>query len=448
MKRILFLVLAAFIAFSVSSVKEIIAEDKISKEKCDQKAEGWYPTALPLVNFSSDTGFGYGARVYLYNNGQRGEDYFCNVPYLTSVYAQFFQTTGGWAVHELAWDQFNLFGTNMRLKTSIRYERNTEANYFGLGPSTSRYGLYYQGRRFDSYAIYEAEILKAYEPNGLYSTRANYKYNKYQFVRPQFNMDLYGNFTENLQFAAGIQTYFMAISPWNGHSYTVNGKSHYGILPTLLTEERPSGYNGGWMNKLRLGLAYNTLDFEPDPRSGMLLDYAFEVSQNWIGSSWNFLRHTFGARYYITPIESLTFAGRIAYTTGSGDMPFYEQSQFGFAYFGQSGLGGNRTIRGYRADRFVGKTMTLGQLEVRWTMGEITPGSQRFSFKLVAYVDAGNVYDMAGDPFLVNPRWNAYRWSYGGGLVIAWNQATIVHFYYSRSKEDTGISIDFNHAIR
>ena len=36
----------------------------------------------------------------------------------------------------------------------------------------------------------------------------------------------------------------------------------------------------------------------------------------------------------------------------------------------------------------------------------------------------------------------------GGGIVIAWNQATIIHIYYGMSDETSALSIDFKHAIQ
>jgi len=80
-------------------------------------------------------------------------------------------------------------------------------------------------------------------------------------------------------------------------------------------------------------------------------------------------------------------------------------------------------------------------------MFEISGYGQRFVFKLVGYFDAGNPYDVADDPF-APPMWNDYKYSYGGGLVVAWNQATIIHFLYSQSRESVQISIDFDNYIQ
>jgi hypothetical protein len=445
--------------FSFAFIAETVFADQLTQEECDKKKEGWYVTGLPLINFSSDTGVGYGVRLFLYNNGARGQDYFCNTPYLTQVYAQFFQTTLGKQYHEFHWDQYRLFGTNLRLSSSLIYEDDLSAHYYGLGSRTTRYGYNLGGVRygqnvwgethFSSYASWRDNFLK-YQHNAMYAFplgyHGYYKYNMYQYNRPQLYSDLYGQITDNLRFIVGIRATVTAVRTWNGRSFSMGGHKWYSTN-TQLSEEQPTGIHGGWANTIRAGIAYYTLDFEPDPTSGMNIDYSIETSQKFFGSSFAFWKHTFGARYYLTLFERLTLATRLGYTTASGDIPFYEMSEFTFPYSRQSGLGGNRTLRGYPGDRFVGKTMTLAQLEARLKIWEISGLGQRFVFKIAAFFDAGNVYDNSFDP-LTHARWGDYKWDIGGGLIIAWNQATIIHVYYTKSREDTQISIDFNHAIR
>ncbi len=435
--------------FSFAFIANAVFADQLTPEECEKKKEGWYVTGLPLINFTSDTGVGYGVRLFLYNNGERGQDYFCTTPYLTQVYAQFFQTTLGWSYHELHWDQYQLFGTNMRLSTSIVYENNIAAHYYGIGSRTTRYGLTsYNGIEFNTYKSWRDNFLM-YNNNPLYGLNGYHgywKYNFYQITRPKFYADLYGQIIDNLKFIVGVQVTYVSIGTWDGRRFDLNGRKWY-ATDTQLSNERPRGIDGGWANTLRIGLVYTTIDFEPDPTRGVHADYNFESSQRFFGSDYVFYRHTAAARYYHTLFDMLTLGSRLAYTTATGNIPFYELSEWSFPYNRQSGLGGNRTLRGYPGDRFAGRTMTLAQLEARLKVYELTGLGQRFVFKLIGYFDAGNVYDNSGDPFS-HPRWGDYKWSYGGGLVIAWNQATIIHFLYSKSREDSQISIDFNHAIR
>ncbi len=129
------------------------------------------------------------------------------------------------------------------------------------------------------------------------------------------------------------------------------------------------------------------------------------------------------------------------------DIPFFDMDYFVFPYRRQSGLGGNRTLRGYPLNRFVARTMTLANLEARYSIFEMTPGGQRFEFKAVIFYDAGNAYDHPEGP-VASPRFNDYKQCAGAGLVIAWNQATIIHAYYGVSSETDAISVDFMHTIQ
>jgi hemolysin activation/secretion protein len=106
----------------------------------------------------------------------------------------------------------------------------------------------------------------------------------------------------------------------------------------------------------------------------------------------------------------------------------------------RSGLGGNRTMRGYRQDRFVGPVMTLVNGEVRWTWGHARVAGQKFAFFVVPFIDVGRPYDHISE--LTYRDW---RPSYGGAFRIAWNLATIISVDYGVSPEDTGFYVNFNH---
>ena len=72
-RRIIFFlcILMAEALLPIGLFAAILSDVNISKKK-----EGWYPTGLPLVNYSSDDGFGYGARAYLFYNGYHDDKYY------------------------------------------------------------------------------------------------------------------------------------------------------------------------------------------------------------------------------------------------------------------------------------------------------------------------------------------------------------------------------------
>jgi len=100
-----------------------------------QKVEGGYFTGLPLVNSDPDLGIGFGARVYRYENGTKGSDFFRYTPYRARVFAQAFFATKGFQYHFIDWDMPYLDDTPFRLKGSLIFEPNTATNYFRNGNS-------------------------------------------------------------------------------------------------------------------------------------------------------------------------------------------------------------------------------------------------------------------------------------------------------------------------
>ncbi len=410
----------------------------INDEDLRKKKNGWYMTGLPLVNYTTDDGIGYGARAFLYYNGKQGDSYFDTAPYFMQLYAQYFATTKGIQYHELNLDMPYLAGSRFRLKSSFVYDRDLNANYFPLGSDSTRSRLTdINGRSYTRYSNYESDFLK----NG---DHENYKFNKYTRTIPRYFLDIYRDLWKDIKIMGGLQISRAEIESWQDRSFKTGGTRYTASQPTLLDLTHPRGSEGGWTNYGKLGLVWDRRDYEPDPKNGTYADYALEGSSRGFGSDYTYIRHTLCGHFYHQIFRPLVVALRAAYTDASGDIPFYELNQFSFAEIRQNGLGGNRTLRGFQKDRFVGNTMTLGNAELRWQFWETTPFGERFAFKLVGFVDTGNVYDNAADPF-TSPAWGYYRNSFGGGLVIAWNLATIVHAYVGFSREDRSIFVNFNH---
>lgn len=434
------------------------AARKLDGETLGKKKRGWYFTGIPQLNYTTDNGVGYGAAVYFYHNGRDEDRGFDETPYFTQLYAQFYQTTNGWSQYELRWDQFRLFGTHLRVRASLMYEKKLNAAYYGTGADTTHRNL--EDGNFsthDTRGHYYRRFLKDDYVNyltGRWWHFVNYKYDAYRSVQPRGYLNLYGRFGDEtpvlkyFTYLAGFQAGRMSVRRWDLCGYRVNGRRFVAFNPTRIARERPAGYRGGWANFVRLGLAFDTLDFEPDPTQGVRIEYCLETAQRFLGSDYIYYRNTAGLRWHQTYFKGFSHALRVAYTTSAGNMPFFEMNKFAFLWNRENGLGGVRTLRGYRADRFVGKTMTLAGFELRYHIGDVVvPVIGRIGFKLAAFVEAGNVYDEPGDPF-AHPRWNDYKLCYGGGLLLPWNLSTVLHCYAGFSREEYSISLDFEHAIR
>jgi hemolysin activation/secretion protein len=133
-------------------------------------------------------------------------------------------------------------------------------------------------------------------------------------------------------------------------------------------------------------------------------------------------------------------AGRAVFEAQSKGAPFFSMDTFPFTEDPRTGLGGHRTMRGFKQDRFVGSVMTLANAEVRWTFWRTCFLKQKFAFIVVPFLDVGRPYDSVQQLQITG-----WRAAYGGALRIAWNLATIVTVDYGRSSEDSGLYINFNH---
>jgi outer membrane protein assembly factor BamA len=408
----------------------------LSEEKLAKKKEGWYPTGLPLLNFSSDDGFGYGGRAYIYYNGGKDDPYYQNTPYFMQLFAQYFATTNGKQSHKLSLDMPYVAGTRFRIKTEFIYEFNLNENYFGVGEETSHEKLTDNTGK---------EYRKADDLESAIEGTPYEKWNNYTLTRPGYSFYLFRDIGDELKLMAGYEIKSAMVETWAGRKFdgTRQQLTLLDVDRDALTD-KAGGRLGGLVSMTRFGIAYDTRDFEPNPNKGYYIDYCAELSSGAIGSDFQFLKNNFQAMYFITLVRSLVLGARVGYTTAAGDIPFYEESFFGFALARKKGLGGSDTMLGYKKNRFVSKTMTLANVDLRWQFAEVMAGRQRFGFQLVGFADAGNAYDEAKDP-VTSPDWGYYHLSYGGGIAIAWNLSTIVKVYYGMSEEDSNISIDFEH---
>jgi outer membrane protein assembly factor BamA len=219
------------------------------------------------------------------------------------------------------------------------------------------------------------------------------------------------------------------------------------LAPTRLYEDcaaaRIVGCNGGWDNFLRFGLSFDTRDFEPDPNHGVFIDAALDLGTSVLGSRYGWTRFLISPRAYLSPIPrlaDLVIAARGTLQVQSRDTPFFEMKLIPWTEDPRNGLGGLRTLRGYKQDRFVGPVMTLLNVELRWTFVRFQVARQKIALIAVPFVDVGAVFDRFSDLQL-----GGWRRGQGGALRISWNLATIVTIDYGRSSEDSGLYINFNH---
>jgi len=390
----------------------------------EHKVSGSFPDALPLIAYDTNTGLGAGVGAHLTLNGDREDPLFAYTPYRHRIYAQAFATTGGYQQHIVSYDGVAIGGMPLRLKAALTYERNTNANYFGNGESTLG-PLAFGGRTFGSYDAATAA--------------AGSRYFHYGVEKPQGQIVLERSFLgSSLRTHYGVNVQRVDITRYDSRAEFSPGTK----LGIDCASGAALGCDGGWNNTLRSGIAWDTRDYEPDPHSGVLVDATGQWSARGFGSIADYVRLTMAARAYVSPAPDLVIATRVLYSVQSANVPFFAMDTLGMAAgtddaTDQSGLGGERTLRGFRQDRFVGHVATAANAELRWTFTRFSALNQRFSLQIAPLLDAGQVFDKVDFAF------TDWKVAGGAGLRVGWNQSTIVMFDFAASKEDTGFYVDF-----
>lgn len=425
----------------------LTAARKIGAREAATKTEGTYVNGLPIIDVDPDTGVGFGAVGNVFWDGPRSDPFFRYSPYRQRIGAQAFATTAGLQQHFIDYDAPYIGDTPFRLRANILYERNIAANYFGRGARTlDRLGFTGAGRTYANLSDYN-DALRALTPDGFARTH----YNKFDLEDPALRASLERIFLGGLiRVQVGLGFSYVRIRDYSGQRTDaddpVTGRKDIRAneAPTRLHEDCQAahvvGCSGGLHNTLKLGLALDTRDYEPDPNSGVYIDLTGEFSSRVLGSSFDYARLTFGARGYVSPFAQwidLVFAGRVVYSLQSSGTPFFAMNTLSFTDVDRQGLGGLWTLRGYRQDRFVGAITGLVNLEARWTFTTFDVLDQHIGLALVPFLDLGRVFDRVTDFALT--RWKPGT---GGSLHIAWNDATIIDITCGISSEGTQVYMD------
>ncbi len=343
----------------------------------------------------------------------------------------------------------------------LSYEADVSAWYFGsnadtmkslrqIGPQagTTRFS----GQSFSTYNDYQSELRTIETDEG--GNRVSYAtYNNYQVRQPKLlsslKVDLFGGIlTPSLTATAS----YVDITTYDGKK--VRGRDDMGTgtsLPTKLDEDCLSGVakhcSGGFNNTLKLSVALDTRDFPVDANRGILIDLSLETAKKFFGSVGDYNRATLSGSGYLNPFlmagvdtrwTQLVFAGRMLYSVQGGDLPFFVRNQLSFIDRNVGGLGGINTMRGYRANRFVGNVTALGNFELRYDFYSFNTKRSTISFKIVPFIDVGRVFDRVRDTSL-----KGYRADVGSGIHLQWNQTNVIRADVGVGGEGTSFGVNY-----
>jgi len=220
---------------------------------------------------------------------------------------------------------------------------------------------------------------------------------------------------------------------------------------------------GGFTSALRLGLLYDTRDFEASPTRGFWAEANITLAPRFLGTTHQYFKYSATFRHYVPVVKNhLTFAYRIHYNgTFGGYIPYYIMpvvSTIGKEY-DRDGIGGYRTVRGILRDRVQGLDIAYCNLEFRWKFVQFTLWKQNIYLGINAFGDAAIVtrnYDVSfrGEDIMRREYskyisfydYDALHIAAGGGFRIAINQNFIIAIDYAKplKKQDGNGSLYIN----
>lgn len=453
MNRLFLLVLLSLVGtFAFAQEVDTLAfikSKRMSDEDLAKKKEGTFFTGIP--DFSSDpvTGFGFGIRGNVYWNGQRSNPLFGYTPYLAKLKANVAYYSSNARELILSFDVPYYKGTRWRYRIDFKAQQNPSNLYFGSTESTLEPlrlpSAGPDGQTYDKYDDFD-RARKMLRPGGEGEAAFVTDALSNRFRETEYMLNLKADYAigngkwrimggyeiQHLSYKTFEGMDAEAIDPNTGKKTEApNGTS---LLRRDFNNGLVSGLKGGWVSIIQTALIYDTRDFEPDPTRGYYLEIANEYSGKYIGSQFAFNKLFIqGRTYYKLPFGSRTvFAGRV----GLGNIfdkraPFFEYQDQWSPDGSINAMGGKQSLRGYRANRFLARSMWFANAEVRFRIAETKIRKQLFGIGIAPFIDAGTVRDRWQDL-----SFEKVKLSYGGGLRIAWNQSTIISLDYGRSKED------------
>jgi hypothetical protein len=427
---------------------------RLSPTELAKKKTGWFVTGLPNIGVDPLQGLSAGVNGYLYLNGSPKDRLFAYTPYQAKVGVQLHQSQFEDQTVKLSLDMPFVFDSAWRAKIDLRYQDHPNKVYFGLTEQTL------DPLPTGDYPAYAAR-LNSIRPGRAPGEAPEVTDAKYHTFRERetvmFNLKaeralfdgnwrLTGGYElQHLQFFTSEGLNAQATDPVTGQKRQVpNGTSK---VAEDLAAGLIHGRQGGFVSLFQTSLMYDTRDFEPDPTSGMVFEIANEFSSPLIGSAVAFDKLLLMGRTYtrLFPehLERTVLATRTGLGTIFGDQaPFFEYQDQWSADGSVKALGGSQALRGFKPNRFLGRTVAFSNIELRHKFAEVDLWGQNLTFAVAPFLDLGAIGDL---PFV--PRLDRIQVSAGAGLRIGWNRSTIVLIDAAISNEDRQVFLNFNNSF-
>jgi outer membrane protein assembly factor BamA len=350
------------------------------------KKRPWVVAPVPAIVISSDSGYGAGIQLDLYDHRLPVE------PYVTQYEFVFTATSKKEQNYAFSIDKPQILGGDCRLKANASYERTPQSQFFGIGNESER-----------------DPILE--------------DLNFYEYDRSELSAD--ASLQKKMQGAPKISI----VGQFTAKRYVFRTEDG-----SFFEEEQPLGAEGGIFAEWGVGLLRDTRDKEAWPTKGGQDELSLR------GSAAPFDAHPYlGAnltlRRYLELAPKTTLGVRAAADVLTGDAPFFVQERFGLEAI--SSVGGSSSLRGFPRARFVGDKKFLTSAEIR----ALPWSTHLFGLALdlggAAFIDAGKVFDEEPSVLHVGA---------GLGFRLVYEKDFVVRIDVAHSSEDIArVYLDVGH---
>ncbi|HQU70949.1 MAG TPA: BamA/TamA family outer membrane protein [Calditrichia bacterium] len=359
----------------------LLASPLLSQNDNAAGYKGGNIAGIPVLKYNSDEGFGYGVRLSYYNYARGGYN-----PYYYLVDTQVALTTKGKKELYLFFDSPFLLGEGRRLSAEIRYQDAENTPFYGVGSASENN----ENLTDDTHPDFISE-------------------DYYHFGRRRLTAWVhYQSDFGPVRLLSGLGFAYTRIDQLEGRTLLKETSGLY-------------GYTGGFTNTLKVGVIYDTRDFEPAPTRGDWVDVLYEVAAPPLGSTFHYLHLTVAQRHYQSLPGNLVLAQRLVGVQSWGEMPYYDMAFVPSSFRIEEAVGGSKSVRGLPVNRFLGKTEIFGNLELRWRVVDLRLLGQDLFGAISGFVDFGGAWNKIEQTAL-----KSFQIGKGGGIHIGWDESFII----------------------
>lgn len=368
----------------------------------------WRWAALPIGNYSSTYGIGYGAYGNIVNNGKGdlGGD-----PYKAKIAAQLYFTTGSYYDHFVKMDFPGILGS--------RFRWDFQAGITGW-PTASWYGWGNDSLRVPQEASCDPKTAENALTSALAPVPCYYNYGQKASVKVITNLrrEITG------PWSAFVNYYF--------RSYTLE------LYPgSLVQTTEPTGHEGGLYTRLGVGAMYDTRNQEPSPTDGTFAEVSVRGGMNLSDPSQKVVAVNLTDKRWIGfgKKKRLVLASREILDLKWGDEPFFMSQTIGGSE--DLSIGTSMLMRGLPYGRLAGDGAIFWTPELRWHYAAIPIGSSQLDLMTGPYFDVGRVWLWDPASKGLDPDEPLHlHYTYGLGNRIIFNEDLVVRLDFGFGKEE------------